>query len=274
MADLQGKSSLFKREHLLFVILAGFFVSNALIAEFIGVKVFSLESSLGFEPFQMDLLGVENLSFSLTAGVLLWPVVFIMTDIINDYYGVRGVRILSILSAVLISYGFLVVFMGIGLEPAGFWPKSHIPLDATPEQIAEIESKVADYDYAYRMVFGQGLWIIIGSLCAFLIGQLLDAYIFRAIKRVTGDKGIWIRATGSTLVSQFIDSYIVLFVAFYIGGNWSLAMVFAIGTVNYIFKFVVAVVLTPALYLIHALIERYLGKELASRLRDQAVGES
>ena len=267
-------SPIFKKENLLFVLLAGFFVSNALIAEFIGVKVFSLEASLGMDPIQMDLLGVEDLSFNLTAGVLLWPVVFIMTDIVNDYYGIRGVRILSILSAVLISYGFLMFFMGIGLEPAGFWPKSHIPLDATPEQAAAIEAKVSDFDYAYGLVFGQGLWIIIGSLCAFLIGQLLDAYVFRAIKRVTGDKGIWIRATGSTLIAQFIDSYIVLFVAFYVGGNWTIAMVLAIGTVNYIFKFVVAVVLTPALYLIHGAIQAYLGKELASRLRDQAVGES
>lgn len=274
MTELQHSHTFFKKENLLFVILAGFFVSNALIAEFIGVKVFSLESSLGFESLSMDLLGVENLGFNLTAGVLLWPVVFIMTDIVNDYYGLRGVRVLSILSSVLISYGFLMFYLGIGLEPAGFWPKSHIPLDASPEQIALIESKVSDFDYAYGLVFGQGLWIIIGSLCAFLIGQLLDAYIFRAIKRFTGDKGIWLRATGSTLVSQFIDSYVVLFVAFYIGGNWTLPMVLAIGTVNYIFKFVVAIVLTPALYLIHGFIQAYLGKDLAARMRNHAVGGS
>lgn len=262
---------MFKKETLLFIVLAGFFVSNALIAEFMGVKVFSLESSLGIEPFSMDLFGQEGLGFNLTVGVLLWPVVFIMTDIVNDYFGVRGVRILSILSAALISYGFLMVFIGIELDPAGFWPTSHIPLDASAAEAAAISEKVGDYDYAYRLVFGQGLWIIIGSLTAFLIGQLLDAYVFRAIKRYTGDKGIWIRATVSTLISQLIDSFVVLFVAFYIGGNWTLSLFLAVAIVNYMFKFVVAIVLTPALYLIHAAIEAYLGKDLARQMRARSM---
>ncbi len=264
---------MFKKPNLLFIILAGFFVSNALIAEFMGVKVFSLESTLGIEPFSMSLFGEENLGFNLTVGVLLWPVVFIMTDIVNDYYGVRGVRILSILSAALISYGFVMLSIGINLEPAGFWPTSHIPLDATPAEAAAITEKVSDYDYAYRLVFGQGLWIIIGSLTAFLIGQLLDAYVFRAIKRATGDKAIWLRATASTLISQLIDSFVVLFVAFYIGGNWTLSLFFAVAIVNYAFKFVVAIVLTPALYLIHGAIELYLGKEEARALRAKSIGE-
>jgi len=251
--------------------MAGFFTSNALIAEFMGVKVFSLEESLGFSSFSWDIFGVENLGFNLTAGVLLWPFVFIMTDIVNDYFGVRGVRILSVLSAVMITYGFLMFYMGINLDPADFWPRSHIPLGASPEEIAAIDAKVSDYDYAYGLVFGQGLWIIIGSLAAFLIGQLLDAYVFRAIKKVTGDRRIWLRATGSTLVSQFIDSYIVLFVAFYLSGQWTLPMVLAIGTINYIFKFIVAIGLTPLLYLIHGIIQRYLGKEEAQQMRAAAM---
>jgi len=74
----------------LFIILAGIFIANALIAEIIGVKIFSLEKTLGFEPMRIRLLG-NDLSVNLTAGVLLWPVVFIMTDIINEYYGMKGV---------------------------------------------------------------------------------------------------------------------------------------------------------------------------------------
>lgn len=262
---------MFSKRNLLFIVLAGFFTSNALIAEFIGVKVFSLEQTLGFESFQLDLLGVEDLGFNLTAGVLLWPFVFILTDIVNDYFGVKGVRILSILSSVMITYGFLMFYMGINLDPADFWPTSHIPLGASPEEAAAISAKVADYDHAYRIVFGQGLWIIIGSLTAFLIGQLLDAYVFKAIKKVTGDKRIWLRATGSTIVSQFIDSYIVLFVAFYLGGNWTFSMVLAIGTINYLFKFIVAIVLTPLLYLIHGVVQMYLGKEEAEKMRSEAM---
>jgi uncharacterized PurR-regulated membrane protein YhhQ (DUF165 family) len=70
----------------LFLILGGFFIANALIAEIIGVKIFSLEQTFGFAPLSIVIFGNE-LSFNLTAGVLLWPVVFIMTDLINEYYG-------------------------------------------------------------------------------------------------------------------------------------------------------------------------------------------
>lgn len=262
---------MFKKEQLLFIALAGFFVSNALIAEFMGVKVFSLEATLGIEAFSINLFGVKDLGFNLTTGVLLWPMVFLMTDVVNDYFGVRGVRLLSVLSAILISYGFLMFFLGIHVEPAGFWPTSHIPPGASPEAVSDINSKVADLDYAYRLIFGQGLWIIIGSLTAFLVGQLLDAYVFKVIKKATGDKRIWLRATGSTLVSQFIDSFIVLFVAFYLGGNWSLSMVLAIGVMNYMFKFVATLLLIPILYVIHGLIQAYLGKETAEQLRESAL---
>ncbi len=116
----------------------------------------------------------------------------------------------------------------------------------------------------FRVVFGQGMWIIAGSLVAFLVGQLVDVAVFRQIKRITGERKLWLRATGSTLVSQFIDSFVVLLIAFYIGGNWPLLQVLAIGVVNYIYKFVVAIVLTPVIYAAHAWIDNYLGHEEAA----------
>lgn len=90
----------------LFLVLGGFFIINAIVAEFIGVKIFSLEATLGLEQFNIPLFG-SLFSFNLTAGVLLWPVVFIMTDIINEHFGVKGVKFLSWLTAVLIVYAFL-----------------------------------------------------------------------------------------------------------------------------------------------------------------------
>jgi uncharacterized integral membrane protein (TIGR00697 family) len=78
------------------------------------------------------------------------------------------------------------------------------------------------------------------------------------------------RSTGSTLVSQFIDSFVVLFIAFYIGNNWSFKKVMAICIMNYIYKFIVAVVLTPLLYLIHQRIDRYLGKEESEKMIKEA----
>lgn len=243
----------------LFVVLGGFFVTNALVAEFIGVKIFALEDTLGLEPLNWRLFGHEG-SLMLTAGVLLWPVVFIMTDIINEYYGRRGVQLLSWLAAALIAYAFLMVFLAIRLEPADWWPASYA------------DKGVPDMQAAFRQVFGQGNWIIVGSLIAFLLGQIIDAGVFHRLRLFTRERHVWLRATGSTLISQFIDSFVVLYVAFVLGPpKWELSLFLAVGTVNYAYKFVVAVVLTPLIYLGHFLIDLYLGEELAEKLKSEAV---
>lgn len=242
----------------LFLVLGGFFIANAILAEFIGVKIFSLEATLGLKEVNWSLFGIDQLSFNLTAGVLLWPVVFIMTDIINEYYGRKGVRSFSYFAAILIAFAFVMVYLSINLVPAAFWPSS------------QNAKGITDMQLAYNAIFGQGLWIIIGSLCAFLIGQFIDVYVFHRVKKLTGEKYIWARATGSTLVSQFIDSFVVLFIAFYLGAGWKMELVMSICIINYIYKFTAAVVLTPVIYGVHALIERYLGEELATKMKNDA----
>lgn len=252
----------------LFLILGGFFVANALIAEVMGVKLFSLEETFGAEPVQLNIFG-NDFSFNLTAGVLLWPVVFVMTDIINEYYGMKGVRFLSFLAIGLIIYAFLMFQGAIHLTPAGFWIGNYA------------EQGVPDADKAYRAIFGQSQWIIVGSLVAFGVAQLLDVFIFHKIKKATGEKNIWLRATGSTIVSQFVDSFIVLFIAFYVGPRvsssqgqpWSFALVMTICIGNYIYKFVMALVLTPVIYLVHHWIERYLGKTMAAEMKMAAMSK-
>ena len=258
----------------LYIILAGFFVANAIIAELIGVKIFSLEKTFGVDPLNLNILGIEGLSFNLTVGVLLWPVVFVMTDIINEYYGMRGVRFLSYMAAALIAYAFLMFTFGIKLVPADFWPTSHINPELPAADQAAIREKVGDYNYAFKLIFGQGMWIIIGSLVAFLLGQIIDVFIFHRIKKYTGEKKIWLRATGSTLISQLIDSFVVLFIAFYIGADWSFKLVLAIGIVNYIYKFTIALIMTPVIYLVHNIIEKYLGEELATKLKKQSLAQN
>ncbi len=246
----------------LFFLLGAFFVANAILAEFLGIKIFSLEKTFGLEPINLSLFGFDNLSFNLTAGVLLWPVVFIMTDIINEYFGRSGVRFMSFTAAALIGYAYLMVFLSIKLTPSGFWIERVTP------------HGVLNMDLAFNTIFGQGLWIIIGSLVAFLIGQLVDVTVFHYLRGFTGSSKIWLRATGSTLVSQFIDSFVVLFIAFYIGAGWELSLVLAIGVVNYLYKFFVAVFLTPLLYVLHWIIDGFLGKELAEKLIEEAAKKS
>lgn len=248
----------------LFLILGGFFLTNALIAEVMGVKLFSLEQTFGFDPLHLSIFG-NDFSFNLTAGVLLWPVVFVMTDIINEYFGAKGVRFLSFLTMGMIAYAFVMFFGAIQLRPADFWATNYFP-------------GVPDSNKAYAGIFGQGQAIIIASLFAFLIGQLLDVFIFHRIKRITGEKMIWLRSTGSTLVSQLIDSFVVLFIAFYIAPRisgqtvpWSFGLVMSVCVGNYIYKFLVAILMTPVIYLVHAGIERYLGHDLAKQMKEAAM---
>jgi uncharacterized integral membrane protein (TIGR00697 family) len=249
------------KENKLFIILGCFLIANAILAEFIGVKIFSVEESIGLTKFDINLFGVKGLSFNMSAGVVTWPLVFIMTDIINEYYGTKGVRFLSYLASVLIAFAFVVVFLSIKLVGADFWVNQTINGQST------------NMNNAFQGIFGQGLWIIVGSITAFLVGQIADVTIFHRIKKLTGDEKLWLRATGSTLVSQLIDSFVVIFIAFYLNPqyDWSWQMVAAIGLVNYTYKFIVAVLMTPILYLVHALIDSYLGKDVAQKLIDAAA---
>lgn len=249
----------------LFYLLGGFFIANALVAEFVGVKIFSVERTLGFESFNWTILGIEGLGLNMSAGSILWPVVFVMTDVINEYFGKRGVRLLSYFTVVLILYAFLMVFFAINLAPESWW------MSISGVNETDSTSSLTNMDLAFNKIFGQGLWIIAGSLVAFLVGQFVDVMVFQKIKSWTGEGKIWLRATGSTLISQFIDSFVVLFIAFYIGADWDLVRVLVIGLVGYIYKFSMAILLTPLIYLAHHLIDSYLGADTAKELKVNAL---
>lgn len=264
---MDQKDILNKKKTNLFLILAGIFITNAVVAELIGVKIFSGEATFGLPAAQLPLFKDFVLDFNLTAGAIIWPVVFITTDIINEYFGKEGVKKITYLTVILIIYVFIVIAVVTALPPASFW------LDINNTDNAGNNFNI---DFAYNKIFRQGLGIIIGSLVAFLIGQLLDVYIFQKLRKITGERKIWLRATGSTLVSQLVDSFVVLFIAFYVLGNpaWSFKMVIAVGIINYIYKFTVAIVLTPLLYLAHGIIDNYLGKEQAQQIMEEAAEKS
>ena len=253
-------TSLAEKRNRLFLILSGIFITNALLAEIIGVKIFSAEATVGLMPAHLDILGFQ-MDFNLTAGALIWPVVFITTDLINEYFGKPGVKRISYLTAGLILYAFIIIFLSMQLPPAEWWV---IGKDANGNDV--------NMDIAFNKILGQGQRIIIGSLTAFLIGQLVDVYIFQKLRKVTGSKWLWLRATGSTLISQLVDSFVVLFIAFY--GVFSNSQIVAIGITNYIYKFSVALLLTPLIYLGHSLIDNYLGKENADEMSKEASDKS
>jgi len=265
MAITRQHENINKKKRNLFIILSCIFLTNALLAEILGVKIFSAEKTFGLAPAQIHLLGDFILDFNLTAGVVIWPIVFITTDIINEYFGKAGVRRISILTSIFICYAFVVIYAVTALVPADFW----LDVNAT-----DANGNDFNISYAYTTIFRQGLGIIAGSLVAFLLGQFLDVLVFQHLRKFTGSDKIWLRATGSTLVSQLVDSFVVLTIAFYIFGNWSVEQVLSVGIINYIYKFIIAILLTPLLYVAHYFIDNYLGKDKATEMTEEAAESS
>jgi queuosine precursor transporter len=211
------------KKEIVFVILAGIFITNAVVAELIGGKLIQIG------PFVMSI------------GILPWPVVFLTTDLINEYFGQKGVRKLSIITACLIAYAFIILLLAISIPAA----KGISPVN----------------DEQFQAVFGQSMWIIVGSIVAFMVSQLIDVTVFWYFKNKTGDQKIWLRTTGSTVISQLFDSFIVLGIAFWLPGKINFETFLSSAITGYTFKLSIAVLLTPLIYLGHYLIRKYLADE-------------
>ena len=211
------------RKDIVFLTLAGFFITNAIVAELIGGKL-------------VQFFGL----FTQSIGIILWPVIFLLTDLINEYYGKDGVKKLTYITVVLILFTFIILSVALNMEATSFSPVS---------------------DDAFRSVFGQSQWIIVGSIVAFLFSQLIDVYVFLALKKVTGHKHIWIRATGSTMVSQLVDTFVVQFIAFVLPGKWPFTDFLVNASWGYAFKLLVALALIPLIYVGHYFIGKYLKKD-------------
>lgn len=223
------------RRDIVYLALAGFFVTNAILGELTGGKLFTLGP------------------FTLSIGVIPWPVVFIATDLINEYFGREGVRRLTLMTIALIVYAFVVLFLAMQVPAASFSPVN---------------------DAQFQAVFGQSLWIIVGSVIAFGISQLVDVGIFWLVRHRTGRSYLWMRATGSTVVSQFIDSIVIIGIAFWLPGKVQTSEFLTVAASNYSFKLIVALSITPLLYGAHAMIDRFLGIDEAHELIEQSAKAS
>ncbi|MBP6072410.1 MAG: queuosine precursor transporter [Flavobacterium sp.] len=208
------------KKDIVYIVLAGIFITNAVVAELIGGKLIYVG------PYVMSV------------GILPWPIVFITTDLINEYFGQKGVKKLSIITACLIAYAFVVLFGAL--------------------QIPAVQGAGLVTDDQFNGVFGQSLWIIVGSITAFLVSQLIDVTVFHFFKNKTGNKMIWLRSTGSTVVSQLFDSFIVLGIAFWLTGKMSTEMYITSAFTGYFVKLILAVLLTPFIYLGHSIIQKYI----------------
>lgn len=220
------------RRDLVYLVLGGLFVCNAILGEVLGGKLFQVG------PYVMSM------------GVIPWPIVFITTDLINEYFGKPGVRRLTFMTVGLILYAFVVIFVAMGIPAAKISPVQ---------------------DPEFQQVFGQSLWIIVGSVVAFLTSQLTDLLVFWMFRDRTGGKHLWLRATGSTAVSQIIDTFIVLGIAFWLPGKIQTADFLGLAFTNYTYKFLIAICLTPLIYIAHNAIDRFLGRETAHEMIAQAA---
>jgi uncharacterized integral membrane protein (TIGR00697 family) len=205
---------------MVYVVLAGIFITNAVVAELIGGKLIHVGSAV------------------MSIGILPWPIVFITTDLINEYFGEKGVRKLSVITAGLIAYCFVVLYIAL--------------------KIPAVKGAHLVTDEQFYAVFGQSMWIIVGSITAFMVSQLIDVTIFHFFKRKTGEKMIWLRSTGSTVISQLFDSFIVLGIAFWMTGKMTTEVFILSAFTGYFVKLIIAILLTPLIYLGHSIIEKYI----------------
>lgn len=175
--------------------------------------------------------------FTQSVGILPWPIVFLATDITNEYFGKKAVRLLTFITVGLISYTFLLLYGAMQIPAVLISPISND---------------------SFNQVFGTGMYMIVGSIIAFLVSQLVDVVVFWMIRSKTGKGLLWIRATGSTLVSQLIDTFVVQFIAFVIPGVWTMSDFFMNASFGYVFKVFIALSLIPLIYIAHFLVEKYL----------------
>ena len=231
--NLKEHASFNEKRQWLFVFLAGMFITSAVTAELISNKLIDI-------PLNFDLFGSEIGPFTTIVGVLPWPIVFLLTDILNEFYGKKAVRRLSWITAILIAYCFLIVSIAMEL-PA-----------------KEIEGSTLATDQEFSKVFGQAQMVIVGSIAAFLFSQLVDVLVFHWLKSRTGNRLIWLRSTGSTIFSQLIDTYIVLYIGFVLPGNLSWDSFMEIAPTNYFLKILIALSLTPLIYAGHYAVRRFL----------------
>jgi len=203
------------RKQQFYVWLTAIFVAALITGDFIGGRFWVL------------------FGFTLSAGIIPFPLTFVLTDIVNEFYGPSGARRLTFVGLGAAVFVWLVITLALHLPPS---PQSPIP------------------DAVFQAAFGTAARLYVASLTAFVVGQMLDISIFRALRKRTGHRLLWLRATGSTVLSQAIDSFTVSFV--FLAGNESLGFITQNAANNYVGKLIMAVLLTPVIYAIHAVFRR------------------
>ncbi len=225
---MRASTMFLDKRHKLFMVLAGIFTTCLVVGDIIGGKL-----------IETNLFGFE---FTTTVGMLPFPVTFLLTDVLNEFYGKRAARFVTLIAFGMAVLSFTFIYLAAAVPFASF-------------------TRGADWtgvnEASFNNVFLGSLRMIIASLCAFLVSQFVDIGVFQLLKRVTSGKLLWLRATGSTAISQLIDTVTITVVAW--TGMLSAGKIATIIYSAYGLKILIALGLTPLIYLCHALVERGLG---------------
>jgi uncharacterized integral membrane protein (TIGR00697 family) len=208
--------------HKLYLGLSATFLTSLLVADMTAGKFFSVGG------------------LDVSVGVIPFPITFLLTDVVNEYYGSRGARFLTAVGALMLVFAFAIIVVARVLPVS---PHSPISQDA------------------FDAVFGLSFRFFAASLFAYLVGQLADIQAFRLTKRLTRNRHLWLRATGSTAISQIVDTTVVNVTA--LVGILPAAEIVEVTAFNYGYKMIAAVLLTPLLYVAHGIVTRRLGVDPA-----------
>jgi hypothetical protein len=201
----------------LFVYLCAIFVACLLLGDIIGGKI--LRTPLG----------------PISVGIIPFPVTFLLTDVVNDFYGRRGARFLTLV-------GFFMALLA--------W----VLLQVTTLMPADASTYFTQAEYA--KVFGGSAQLFVASMIAYLIGQYLDIHVFHFWKALTESRHLWLRSTGSTIFSQAVDTITINIIFGRVTAGWGWDYIGRKVGREYFIKFVVAILLTPAIYGLHGAIVR------------------
>ena len=218
MLDFSGRQRLY-------LWLCAIFLTALLVGDTIGSKLFAFAIPLGF----------TTLHASLSVGSIWFPITFLLTDVINEFYGSRGARLVTWVGFCMAIFAFFAILAARAIPASASSP---VKQDA------------------FESVLGNANRIFVASLIAYVVGQLVDITIFQAAKKLTQSKHIWLRSTGSTLISQLIDTVVVTYVAF--SGKLTPPELRQIVTSSYLIKMLAAIGLTPVIYALHALLHNRL----------------
>lgn len=230
-----------RRQERVYMILAGVFLGTLGIINMLGLSRFV---DLSFT------VGDWTIPMLIPLGVLPYPVTFLCTDIISEFYGKARANMIVWIGLGVNLWIFFIVWLGGVLPP-------HI--DALP---------VASHpDYAFFTMRTLTMGAIMGSMIAYLIAQLLDVHLFHFCKDLTKGKHLWLRNNVSTLISQFVDTVIVISVAYYFSKEMlhlsetaPLHGLMKIIFSAYCFKVIAALLDTIPFYLSVHFLKRYLGQ--------------